>query len=192
MAREDSMTDNPAYDQTSPLNQVSQGEQQKSPVTDSTINNIYAMPTEPVATIDTSRNPVYGIESRPHRSTIRHVQNPVYGDPMDKSTDANVYSSPKQPPTQSTSNDSGNTGYSYAMVNTGTMASSTTGVSTEFEVLVGHKYAMVDKSASDECEVTSAYNQLKHEQSSCTAHQSQQQSAARLAENEDLGYSALT
>ena len=71
------MTDNPTYDQilTSPLKGVSQGEQQKIPMSDSTINKICAMPTEQVATIDTSPN------SRSHCSTIRHIQSQVYGGP---------------------------------------------------------------------------------------------------------------
>ena len=190
--RKDSMTDNPTYDQASPAH-IPQPQQLEHSKSDSTVNNTYVEPQ-----IDIAPNPVYGMDasfSKPHRSTIRHVQCPIYGDSPVENTNGNVYSSPNQLPIQSTSDGREQPGYSYAMVEasvngTNKSAQQKNGSSQFSESLVqGHEYAMVDKSTNMQS-VAVKYNKLKHEPSA--ADLSQHQSANRLVENEDLGYSALT
>ena len=125
----------------------------------------------------------------------------MYGDSSNTNTDGDVYSTP-QPSAQSNGGDSATQPeYSYAVVEPaihdhdqqavagGTLQSSKT--------VVEHEYAMVDKSAktSEVDEVphghaTLSYDQLKREL--CTGDQEKSQTTIRLAEDKDLGYSALT
>ena len=190
--KKDSMMDNPVYDQVSPLHSPTQD----SSMSISTTNN-----TSVGASVTVAANPVYGAETahpKPQRSTIRHVQNPVYGDPSDKNT-GDVYSSVDQSSPHAGENDQQE--YSYAVVEGAArvaLSQPATGrdskTSTTFEEdggFVEHEYAVVDKSAKAQDSAASLhdqtvlpYDQLKHEQG-------EQQQAVRLAENEDLGYSVF-
>ena len=125
----------------------------------------------------------------------------MYGDSSNTNTDGDVYSTP-QLSAQSNGDDSATQPeYLYAVVEPAihdhdqqaiagrTLQSS----KTVFE----HEYAMVDKSAKtgDVDEVpnghaTLSYDQLKREL--CTGDQEKSQTTIRLAEDKELGYSALT
>jgi hypothetical protein len=157
-------------------------------------------------------NPIYGVNGtssdfpRPHRSTIRHVQNPVYGDPSNINTDGNVYSTPHLSAQSNGDDSAAQPEYSYAMVDAPTSGAAVHGHDQQAiaggtlqstKPVVEHEYAMVDKSAKNSdvnvaphSPTTPSYNQLKREQ--CTGDQEKSQTAIRLAEDEDLGYSALT
>ena len=189
--RKDSMMDNPVYDEASPAN-VPQPYQLESSISDSTVNNTYVE-----TQINIAPNPVYGMNdsfSKPHHSTIRHVQCPIYGDQLNETADGSdtVYSSPDELPTKSTSDGSDQPGYSYAMVeasaNDNNKQKNTSSQSSE-TLVQEHEYAMIDNSTNMHG-VAATYNQLKHEPSETNL--SKDQSTDRLAENEDLGYSALT
>ena len=186
---------NPVYDQVSPAH-ATQQQQQENSLSNSSINN---------TSVHVAPNPVYGVDSRSHRSTIRLVENPVYGDTTDSAVDTDVYSSPDQLPMEPNADNSGEVEYSYALVDTS--AKSVTnqarapqqkmGTSPSTEALVMHEYAMVDKSkktrniaALSSDQVAPPYERLQHEQGS--TEQGQAQDVVRLAENEDFGYSALT
>lgn len=188
------MTDNPVYDQALPAH-VPQPQQLEHSMSDSTVNNTHDEPQ-----INTAPNPIYGMGvsfSKPHRSTIRHVQCPIYSDSPIENTDGNVYSSPYQLLTQSTSDGSEQPGYAYTMVETSTISTTTatqqknghSRIQLSESLIQEHEYAMVDKSTNVHS-VAATYNKLNHESSAPDL--SQHQNANRLAENEDLGYSAFT
>ena len=206
--KKDSMMDNPVYDQVSPLHSPTQ-EQKESSMSISTTNN-----TSVGASVTVAANPVYGAETahpKPQRSTVRHVQNPVYGDPSDKNT-GDVYSSVDQSSPQPHAGENEQQEYSYAIVEgaarvalsqpaTGRDSKTSTTLeqnkSEEDGGFVEHEYAVVDKSAKAQDSTASLhdqtvlpYDQLKHEKST-SAGVNQDQSTIRLAENEDLGYSAF-
>ena len=201
--REDSMEDNPVYNQVSPSHS-SQSPQQGSSMSYSnspTIHDTHAVSGAPATNV--ASNPVYGVSQtsssspRPLRSTIRHVQNPVYGDPSDRKTDENVYSTPQE--LSNGDNVSGQPEYSYATVEASTSGTATlqeggTLQSTKTVAVVEHEYAMVDKSvkthnvaAAPLSHTPPPYDQLMHEQGT----RDQGKSQSRLAEDEDLGYTAF-
>ena len=203
------MEDNPVYNQVSPSHSP-QSPQQKSSMPNSSSPNTYdtnAGSSDP--TINVAYNPVYGVSQissssgspRPHRSTIRHVQNPVYGDPSDRNTDGNVCSTPHLS-TLKNGDDYRQPEYSYAIVDAATSNVATQqagGTLQSTETVVEHEYAMVDKSAKITSSVplvphnhtAPPYDQLRHEQ--CTSNQGKSQTTAniRLAEENDLGYQSL-
>ena len=192
----DSTPDNPTYDQVSPVHAPNYSQQQQSSMSDSIVNS---------TSVDIAANPVYGADtshSQSRHSTIHLVQNPVYGSPSDKNTAESVYSSPDQlPSAQSTS---GELEYSYAIVESSVSnrtvsktSHNKNGSLQSTEALVEHEYAMVDKSkkisnvaALSHDQAAPFYECLEHAQG--TVEQSQSQTTVRLAENEELGYSALT
>ena len=211
--REDSMQDNPVYNEISPVHSPQPPHQQSS-ASDSSSPNIPDTHVEP--TVSMAPNPVYGVTDQlqtssnapqPHRSTIRHVQNPVYGDSSDVNKDRSVYSTP-QLSSQSKFND-GDTvqpEYSYAVVDTRTGGAATHadqqatagGTLQSTKTVFDHEYAMVDKSTktsdidvaphSHMASIALPYDQLKREQCST----GDQVNTVRLAEDEVLGYSALS
>ena len=201
------MEDNPVYNQVSPSHSP-QPPQQKSSMSNSSSPNTYdtnAGSSEP--TINVAHNPVYGVSQissssgspRPHRSTIRHVQNPVYGDPSDRNTDGNVYSTPHLS-TLKNDDDCRQPEYSYAIVDAATSNVATQqagGTLQSTETVVEHEYAMSAKITSSvpvgpHNHTDPPYDQLRHEQ--CTSDQGKSQTTTniRLAEEKDLGYSVLT
>ena len=206
--REDSMEDNPVYNQVSPAHSP-QPLQQESSMSDSNSPNVHDTQSDSnEPTVSVASNPVYGASQtssgspRPHRSTIRHIQNPVYGDSSDGKTDGNVYSTPHQLSAQSNGDDiAGQPEYSYAVVDALTSGAATQqaaagGTLQSTKTMVEQEYAMVDKSTkTSDIDVTphsdtiQPYDQLKHEQ--CTGDQAKSPATIRLAEDQDLGYSVL-
>ena len=192
------MTDNPAYSQVSLAHVPDHLKQKQNSMSNSTVSNTSAK---------LAANPVYGADTsspQSHRSTIRYVENPVYGDPSGKNTDGDVYSSSSQLlSAQSTAdNSTGELQYSYAIVgSSANCAVSKTshdknGSLQSAETLVEHEYAVVDKSkksinvaAPSHDQVAPPYQRLEHGQG--IDEQSQTQTPVRLAEDGDLGYSAL-
>ena len=214
--REDSMEDNPVYNEISPVHSPQPPHQQSS-ASDSSSPNIPDTHAEP--TISMAPNPVYGVTDQlqtssnspqAHCSTIRHVQNPVYGDSSDVNKDGSVYSTP-QLSSQSKCNgdDTVQPEYLYAVVDTPTCGAATHadqqatvgGILQSTKTASNHEYAMVDKSTktsdgdvvlhSHTAITAPPYEQLKREQCS-TGDQVKSQTTVRLAEDEDLGYSVLT
>lgn len=201
--REDSMEDNPVYNQVSPTHSP-QPPQQDSSMSDSSSPNTHDTHADSgELTISVAPNPVYGVNQtssgspRPHRSTIRHIQNPVYGDPSDKNIDRNVYSTP-QLSTQSNSDNSGQPEYSYAIVDAVTSNISTQQVGGTLQSVVEHKYAMIDQSVKIPGDVpihshtALPYDQLRQHEECSSDKGKSQTTTIRLAEDEDLGYSVLT
>ena len=163
-------------------------------------------------TVSVASNPAYAVRQtssgspRPHHSTVRHVQNPVYGDSSDIKTDGNVYSTPHQLSVQSSGDDiAGQPEYSYAMVDALTPSGAATqqaaagGTLQSTKTVVEREYAMVDKSTktsdidvhvAPHGHITPPYDQLKHEQ--CAGDHGKPQTTIRLAEDKGLGYSVLT
>ena len=199
LKNDSSMMDNPVYDQVSP-DHTPQAQQQESSVSESAIDASVSIASNPVYA-GTDSTPSY---ARPNRPTVRHVQNPVYGDPSDRSTDENTYSSADQMPALSHQDDSDQPEYSYAIVdapvgrNTNKVTKEASG--SDGEALLKHEYAVVDKSKKTHHVVESSpddfvghqpYDQLKHGHGTASS-QNQAQRTVRLAENEDLGYSALS
>ena len=196
------MDGNPNYGIASPVDTPQPQQQQNGSIPDSTTTRISTTENSDVP-ISVAPNPIYGIDTspcRPQRSTIRHVQNPVYGDPSDKSTNEHVYSSPNQLQTLSSDGDSGEPDtYRYATIKETAMDYTTTkatlqknGTSQSTQELLENEYAVVDMS-TDTSNFASPYDQLKREQNSDKhSCQSQAQRTVRLSENKDLGYSTLT
>ena len=211
------MEDNPVYNEVSPIHSPQPPYLQTS-VSDSSSPNVHdttADSSEP--TVSVAPNPVYGVSQassespRPHRSTIRHVQNPVYGDSSDVNTDGNVYSTPHLF-LRSNGGDTGQPEYSYAVVDTPISGAATQshdqqatadGTLQSNNTVVEHEYAMVDKSTDSARrgdvdvaplgeDTALPYDQLNHEQHTGDKAKSQTTVSVRLAEDEDLGYSALT
>ena len=199
------MEGNPIYNHVSPAHSSQPPQPKESSMSDSNSPNTHDTQSdysEP-QTVSVASNPAYGVSQtssgspRPHRSTIRHVQNPIYGDSSDGKTDGNVYSTPHQLSTQSNGDDIAE--YSYAVVDAlasavATQQAATGGTLQSTKTVVEHEYAMVDKSTKTSDvgvalhgHTTSPYDQLKHEQ--CTGDHGNRK---RLAEDEDLGYSVLT
>ena len=205
--KKDSMMDNPVYDQVSPLNSPSPEHQESST---SFSNSVTAISASIDMSTHVAPNPVDGVETarpKPHRSTIRKVQNPVYGDLSDKQTmaEGNVYSSVvDQPSLQQSADETGEQEYSYAMVETKVALSqlgeeevkgrdtvNTCATQEQSDVsFVDHKYAAVDMSAKARDNAASLrdqtvllYDQLKHKH--------REQCQTRLVENKELGYSAF-
>lgn len=203
----DSMMDNPVYDQVSPAHSTQVQQQQKSSVSDSRVSSTVSQAT--ASPVNVASNPVYGENidtfhpmSRPQRSTIRHVQNPVYGDPSDRGKNEEVYSTPDD---LSNENRSGQPEYSYAIVNApssktkANMATKQENDSSSSMVEDPEKfeYTTVDKSKGTRNVATllgnysdQLYEKLKHEQS--PARQGQARKITRLAENKELDYGTLT
>ena len=204
------MEDNPVYNQVSPAHSP-QPPQQENSMSNSSSPNTHdtnAGSSEPTSSV--VPNPVYGVSQissssgspRPHRSTIRHVQNPVYGDSSDRNTVGNVYSTPHLS-TQKNNDDCRQPEYSYAIVDAATSNVATQqvgGTLQSTETVVEHEYAMVDKSAKITSSVpvgphnhaVPPYDQLRHEQCTSNGGKSQTTTNIRLAEEKDLGYSVLT
>lgn len=209
--RKDSMEDNPVYNQVSPAHSPQPPYQQTS-MSDSYSPSTHDTHVEP--SVSVAPNPVYGTNQatsdspRPHRSTIRHVQNPVYGDSSNINTDGDVYSTPQTQLSAQSNDDDSTTQpeYSYAVVEPPTSGAAIRNHDQQavagetlqsIKTVVEHEYAMVDKSAktsdvdvAPHSHTTPSYDQLKREQ--CTGDQEKPQITIRLAEDEDLGYSALT
>ena len=113
---------------------------------------IYATPTSPETTFHTVDNPVYGEgsgnSSIDNGENARYIQNPVYGDPLDGSTQqGEVYSTPQLPHVPPLGAGEKSLDYDYAKMdastNGGTVMKET---STSTEVQAAHEYAVVDKS----------------------------------------------
>ena len=212
MKREDSLEDNSIYNQISPTHSCNYPPmQQESSVSDSSIPNIHdTHACESSASV--ADNPTYGSgvnqnfadsSPRPQRSTIRQIQNPVYGDPFDRnSTYGNVYSAPQPPtyPSKFNDDDTGQPEYSYAMVQVSGSGAATqldlekskTSQSTEIPILE-NEYAVVDMAANVASHTFLPYNVLKHEHTGTTSDQGELQTdSIRLADDESLGYSVLT
>ena len=146
---EDSMTDNPAYNQVS-LARAPHHSQQNS------MYNVMYNSTVSSTSVNIAANPVHGADTshpQSHHSTICCVQNPAYGNPSDKNTDGKVCSSPGQllsaQPTTDTS--AGELEYSYAIVESSASYSVSktshdkNGNLQSTEALVEHEYAIVDE-----------------------------------------------
>ena len=159
---------------------------------------IYATPETTFHTVD---NPLYG-EGTGNSSTgngenARYIQNPVYGDPLDGSTQqGEVYSTPQPPHVPPLGAGEKSLDYDYAKMdastNGGTVMKET---STSTEVQAAHEYALVDKSKKRKNQPTKQslmphldpsigpYDQLHH---GTEPHDS-----IRLSEVEGSGYEAL-
>ena len=187
----DSMTDNPAYNQVSLTHAPHHSQQKQSSMSNSTMSS-----TSVHIEADTSL-------PQSHHFTICCVPNPVYGYPSDKNMGGNVYRSPGELLRANSHNSVGELEYSYVIVESSANCAANktsrdkNGRLQSTKTFVEREYAMVDKSKKtinvavlSHDQGAPPYERLEHGQG--IAKQSQTQTTVRLADDEDIGYSALT